>query len=69
MPHTETVLDLTDLSESVTDAIQRQADAWGMSFDDACVRLLVDRSRQLQAQQAARKPGLFERLFGSAASH
>lgn len=63
MQITETPVDLTRLPEQARNAIQKRADEWGVSFDDACLRMLLEHSRALQAQRSQPRDGLLSRLF------
>lgn len=54
-------IDLNGFSQQDIEAIEKVANDRGLSFDDACLQLLLERSRELRAD---RGPGLFARLFG-----
>ncbi|CAN7188899.1 hypothetical protein [Acidovorax sp. LjRoot117] len=43
-----TPIDLSGLSEQDLSAIESEATRRGISFDDECLRMLVEHSRQLQ---------------------
>lgn len=47
-------------------AIEREAEERGISFDEACTQLLLERARHLRAP---RKKGLIQYLFGNRAAH
>jgi len=66
---TETQIDMRGFPDAERQAIQQRADEWGVSFDDACLRLLLEASRALQAQRPATLPGLIARLFGNRSTH
>jgi hypothetical protein len=69
MPFTENPFDRNTLPEDAQVAIEAKASEWGVSFEDACVRLLVQRSRELQGQPAPARLNLFTRLFRSQTAH
>jgi hypothetical protein len=61
--------DLTGLDSSVLDAIEEEAKARGISFEDAVKQILIDRSRQLQSKQKRLIPSLIGRLFSNGRIH
>lgn len=69
MPSPEIQIDLRDFTAGQQQAIQQQADEWGVSFDDACLRLLVEHSRALKAERKAPLASLIARLFRSRTAH
>lgn len=66
---TTKVVDLSGAPQSEIDAIQQQADDWGVSFDDACLRMLVEHSRALQRAQAPGRLSFISRLFSRGSVH
>ncbi|MDL5036822.1 hypothetical protein QRD40_10735 [Comamonas sp. Y6] len=61
--------DLEGLDPKALDAIEAEAKARGISFDEAVKQMLIEHSRQLQSQQMRRIPSLIARLFGSGRVH
>lgn len=48
MNKNQTAIDLSGLSEQELSAIETEADKRGVSFDEACKQILLDRSKELQ---------------------
>ncbi len=67
---TETPIDLESLPQPARDAIQKRAWQWGISTEQAALRMLVEHSRDLQSRAQKPRQGVVARLcrslFGSA---
>lgn len=68
MASTITEISLEGLTQHELAFIQRHADEWGVSFDEACKRLLLQHSRELRGRAPSR-PSLFARLFSRGSVH
>ena len=61
----ETEVSLDGFDAQDIDALQKIADERGLSFDEACKQLLLERARKLRKP----KPGWFGLLFGNRVVH
>lgn len=68
-PTTEMPYDLQGLDSRVLDAIEEEARACGISFEDAVKQILIGHSRRLQSQQKRLIPSLISRLFSNGRIH
>ncbi len=66
MQRKEIPIDVSTLPDQVVTDVQACADQWGISFDDACLRILVHHSRDLRDQP---RQGFFARLFSNREVH